>query len=131
MFLTHWVTKYIGIPFIDHGTTNKGCDCWGLVRLVYRQEKKIELGQYDYLNAVDCDEIQEIVRKNKVFEFKEIVTPHEFDLVLLRMHGRPCHIGIWVEPNRILHASYNIGVVLEDKSGSRLKGRVEGYYTYG
>ena len=36
--MTHWTQKYVGIPYRDLGRDMTGCDCWGLLRLVYGQE---------------------------------------------------------------------------------------------
>ena len=33
-----WWNKYVGIPYAPGMSSRDGCDCWGLVRLVYREE---------------------------------------------------------------------------------------------
>lgn len=37
------IEKYIGIPFIDKGRDFKGCDCYGLAKLYFKNELDIDI----------------------------------------------------------------------------------------
>src|SRR5512134_1374594 len=52
-----WAGAYVGIPYLDHGAARSGCDCWGLVRLIYRERTRIELPSYagDYAGEADSE----------------------------------------------------------------------------
>lgn len=39
----HWAAKYVGIPYKIGGDALSGADCWGLVRLVLRVERSVEM----------------------------------------------------------------------------------------
>lgn len=39
----HWAAKYVGIPYKIGGDDLSGADCWGLVRLVLRAERGLEM----------------------------------------------------------------------------------------
>ena len=43
MDLPCWVDGYIGIPFVLGGRERTGLDCWGLVRLVLREQFQVEV----------------------------------------------------------------------------------------
>ncbi|MCI0557368.1 MAG: hypothetical protein MN733_02655, partial [Nitrososphaera sp.] len=56
---THWTDKYVGVPFVEDGATFKGCNCWGLIRLVYYCEAQILLPEY----AIQADDLRATVRE--------------------------------------------------------------------
>jgi cell wall-associated NlpC family hydrolase len=38
--------KYVGIPFIDRGSSFNGADCYGLIRLIYKTEFGIDIPEF-------------------------------------------------------------------------------------
>ena len=47
-----WARQYVGLEFSDHGDTRDGCNCWGLVRLVHREQCARDIPPYG-LRTVD------------------------------------------------------------------------------
>jgi cell wall-associated NlpC family hydrolase len=48
-----WAMRYANVPFVRLGDSLKGCHCYGLVRLHYREEHKIDLPAYGMVSASD------------------------------------------------------------------------------
>jgi lipoprotein Spr len=124
-------TKYIEIPFVDKGRDFDGCDCWGLVRLVYENEFDIPLLSFTgaYQTANEGSVVKEVVRAGKALidnVCKE--KPAYGDVVVFNMKGNPCHVGVYVGNNKVLHVMNRSNSVCERLNSPRLKGRVEGYY---
>ncbi len=124
-------TAYIEIPFVNKGRTMEGCDCWGLVRLVYENEFKIPLLSFvgAYESANEGSVVKEVVLAGKaLLDVKEKPHPEYGDIVVFNMRGNPCHVGVYIGSNKVLHVLSGSDSVCERLNSPRLKGRVEGYY---
>jgi len=125
-----WSNKYVNIPFKDGGRDINGCDCWGLVRLVYQQEFSIDLpsfsGEYD---VNDPKLLHEKIAQHK--EGWEVLgEPEPGCVVLFRMFGSESHIGVAVSSTQFLHAREKYASAIENFSSTEWKNRIVGYYKY-
>jgi len=126
-----WVNKYIGIPFVSNGRTINGCDCYGLVRLVLRNEYGINLPELsdDYTNACNIQETAKLFEENlPLLAAGKINEPKEGAVVIITEQGRLCHVGIVAGNGYILHTGAKTGSVCQRASHPGLRGRIEGYY---
>ena len=124
-------SKYIGIPYTNKGRSIQGSDCWGLVRMIYRDEFGIQLLSFsdDYESSEEGIKVREVVQKGKdIFDATQKESPEYGDIIVFNMKGNPCHVGVYVGGDRVLHVLRGTECVIERLSSHRLKGRVEGYY---
>lgn len=125
-----YARKYIGIPFVSGGRGVDGCDCYGLVRLVYQNEFKISLPEIDgYANALIPELTNPLFQRYSPLilgERHEIPRPN--DLVLINNRGLPTHLGVYVGESYILHTVRRIGSCLQRVTDRDLTNRIEGYY---
>lgn len=126
-----WVKKYIGIPFVSNGRTIKGCDCYGLIRLVLHNEYGIELPELsdDYSNALNVEETARLFAEHRpIIAAEKIDKPEEKALVVITEHGFPAHVGIVAGGGLVLHTGMKTGSVCQRESHPGLRSRIEGYY---
>lgn len=126
-------TKYIGVPFLDNGRTlERGCDCWGLARIIWRDEFGFSvpsnLGQY----AVNDFNSMNVLVERDLPQWNEIKSGDERtgDGVLMRLAGIPVHVGIVVEKGVMIHTHRGINSVLEKYESPRWVNRVMGIYRH-
>ena len=126
-----WVADYIGIPFLEKGRSHTGCDCWGLVRLVYLEHYGINLPLYldGYESSRDGSTISALIKKEAV-KWHEVAEPNPGDFIVCKITGRPWHIGLLVATGIMLHTETGIESSLAETSSWRWKNRIEGYYRY-
>ena len=127
------VSEFIGIPFRHRGRDMDGCDCWGLVRLVYRRLYGIELADFAdrYENALDAPAIAGLVgEESRSQEWAAVETPQPGDVVLLRIAGAPVHVGVMVEQDRMLHVLEGIDAAIERLDSPLWQPRVAGYFRH-
>jgi len=129
-----WVKKYVGIPFVSNGRTLAGCDCYGLVRLVLRNEYGIDLPELsdNYADALNVKETAKLFEKNiPALAGQKIAAPEEKAVVIITEHGVAAHVGIAAGGGYILHTGIKTGSVCQRETHPGLRGRIGGYYHVG
>lgn len=112
------VKSYLGIPFKDHGFGRDGCDCYGLVRLVYRHELGIELPHLgdEYSNALTRLEVRKAVNRSMADGWAVTVTdrePEPLDVLVFSRGAVDCHVGLWLEEGVMLHVIEGFDTCIE------------------
>lgn len=125
--------KYRHIPYADHGRGFDGCDCWGLVRLFYREELRIELPSWSaaYPSA-DSVSAGHIATQAECFaDWLKLAAP-EIGAVGEFHIGGLFHVGVCLDTfgRRMLHIMRGRRVTIENVSGHAWKHRCRGWYRY-
>lgn len=112
-----WAIPYVGIPFIDGGRGLVGCDCWGLVRLVYSAVLGIDLPTYGEISAAEVARVTERIRADSAAApwLPVMGEARPFDVLVMR--GRPLHVGVMVDARHVLHVEAATASVIVPVAG--------------
>jgi cell wall-associated NlpC family hydrolase len=112
-----WAGSYLQIPFLEHGRTRAGLDCYGLVRLVFQEQRGIELPSltHGYATTTDADEILTLFRGELLAHWQEVPTTQArlFDVAIFRILGQPIHFALALDPPWFLHVVKDTDVSIE------------------
>ncbi len=97
MTANEFIIKALQIPYKKWGSDWNGVDCYGLVRLFYREVYGIELSD---------------IRTHRWWEsWKKVSKPKLGDVLFINLEEP--HVALYVEDRRILHALKKFGVRLD------------------
>ena len=127
-----WVNQYVGIPFVANGRAIEGTDCWGLVWLIYKNQYGIPLPSLASEYQATSLEANAGFIKKQLDELPvyPIRNPEEGDIVLMKIFGFPCHVGIYLTGHLVLHSD-PVGKGLsriERIDSPRIVRMMEGFY---
>lgn len=130
-----WWGAYVGLPFVDGGRDRAGCDCWGLVRLVYRDCLGIDLPSYGEISARDLIRVARAMGDGQAAPCWAAVeaVPVPYDVVLMRARGASrsvAHVGVAVDAARVLHTEAGRGAAVVPLSHISVAGRIVGLRRY-
>ena len=121
-----WAEKYVGIIFVDHGRTVQGTDCWGLVRLVLKEQCGVDVPSYGEISATELLMVTKTISQEANREpWHTVKIPKAFDVALMR--GRPLHVGIMISDKQILHIEKKTASVLLPLTHASIKPRLLGF----
>lgn len=124
-----WVAQYIGIPFVDHGRSVQATDCWGLARMVLERQARItRLPDFTTDYSTVKDRRLPDVFAEEMRHWSRVNAPQLFDVAVLRIGGRPRHVGVMVARGQMLTIDRSTASCIERLDGPRWAGRLEGYF---
>jgi hypothetical protein len=108
-----WTREYIGLPFREHGRSREGVDCYGLVRLVHREQLGISLpAMCGPIGRIDPDMPLRELRDLRT-QVEERMASDEWtrtgapelvgDIAWMTAIGAAAHVGLAVSHTHILH----------------------------
>ena len=126
----HWSAAWLGLPWAAGGRARQGCDCWGLVRLVYAAELGIDLPGYDGVSpcAAELAEIDALIAAGSG-DWRQVDQPAPFDVLLFRRGRWRSHVGLHVTRGRMLHMDEG-GSQLADPDGPLWRSRFVGAFRH-
>jgi cell wall-associated NlpC family hydrolase len=102
------------------------------VHLVYKERKNIILPDIEGYHA-ECEgdwKKVSAVMEAESERWKQIVSPKEYDVILMRRGPLACHVGVCVGSGQMLHINEGINSTIEPYNGIRWGKRIVGFYRY-
>jgi len=115
--MPHWVAKYIGLPYEEGARGPLAWDCWGIIQLIYTNERGIQLPELPGLNAEQLARIHEvIITEAKNPEWTVVKEPTEGCIVGMgNGHQVMHHVGVYVpvDGGKVIHSRPKQNTVAE------------------
>lgn len=140
-----WTRDYVGLPYRDLGRDRAGCDCWGLVRMVWAEQAGVEVPMYGTVHGGGGagGGVEPAVRQatsGALWNPVQRGVERCFDAVLMRgawrdaegaLHAGLIHVGIVVAPGVVLHIEQGIDAALGFyRTDIRLSRRVDSFWRH-
>jgi len=125
-------SKYLGIPYKHKGNDTLGVNCYGLIRLFYKQEFNIYLFDYRYDENWDKKGFNYIQEKYRS-QWQKIEKPESYCVVGFRLPGHKIehHLGIVLPDfNNFLHSPLNQESRVESLVHPTWGKAITGYYRH-
>ncbi len=115
------LTKYIGRPYEKY-------HCFDLVKEVYLDFFNLSLSNYYESKDIPANStIQSLIISNKG-DFVKVDQPQFGDIVVIKLFGYSCHIGVCIGEGKFLHSIRKVGSCVDNLK--RYEKLIDGYYRH-
>jgi cell wall-associated NlpC family hydrolase len=119
-----WAARYVGLPF-------DRAHCWGLVRMVYADQRGIDLPSYGEISAAELVRVADKISAEKHNgDWTQVAEPQAFDVALMRGRARVWHVGIMIDAGNVLHTERATGAVIVPVDSAIMRGRIASYWRH-
>ena len=128
--------KYLQLRYGDNerGDGTSGLvDCWGLIRMIYRQELQIDLPAYSEIGTRDILNVLRRMRTDAAKLWYRVEHTAVFDIVAMTSEygRRVAHVGILIDPHNMMHSDIGVGVCIQTIDHPTVRTRIVGFYRHG
>lgn len=125
---------YVGIPWRVRGRDFDGCDCWGLLRLIYLHERGIELPSFSdqYVTLADKASIEALIEGNRS-DWGEVQRGSEipFDAIQMRGKQNESHIAMVIGNGQAIHMPEGLDSRIFRYRSMEARSQVVRFYRHG
>ena len=126
------ISRFIGIPFVSKGRSFNGCDCYGLVKLYYKEILNIDIPETiitaeqprrtfaNYLNEISKNWTATTPAKNVVVAMS--VNAEHPNLVT--------HFAVMIDDKRFIDTRENMSSYLTSIDDEKIKNQIKGFYKW-
>ena len=126
------ISKFIVIPFVSKGRSFNGCDCYGLVKLYYKEILNIDIPETiitaeqprrtfaNYLNEISKNWTATTPAKNVVVAMS--VNAEHPSLVT--------HFAVMIDDKRFIDIRENMSSYLTSIDDEKIKNQIKGFYKW-
>lgn len=130
------IKPFLRLRWKEFGRTwEQGVDCWGLVLLWYRSHYGILLAPHPGMSYTGRNGIKRL--EDYVAEIDEAETnwnpvahPRTGDVVKISSPANPLHVGIYIEPDKMLHITVGKSAAVVDLKDPEWASRGKTYYRH-
>jgi len=124
---------YIGIPWVDMACGHDACDCWGLVRLIYREVLGLELPSFSgrLVTGEDSAAVANLINGERG-AWDELPAGREacFDVITMWDGPHVSHVGMVVQPGLMIHVARGSTSAIERYRQGLRRPRIDGFFRY-
>lgn len=114
------LSEYIGHSYEKY-------NCLKLVQEFYKDQFGLEVRNYFEGEVPSREDVVNLIITNKG-EFLKVENPSFGDIVIIKLYGVECHIGVVVDAKYFIHSAKRIGSCMERLS--RYRHMIAGYYRH-
>ena len=126
------INDFIGIPFVSKGRTFRGCDCYGLVKLYYKEVLNIELPE----TVITAEQPRRTFAKylNEISKNWTLTTQQKNAVVAMSINAEHpslvTHFAVMIDDKRFIDTRENMSSYLTNIDDERIKNQIKGFYKW-
>lgn len=117
--------QFLRVPYLEGGRDVRGCDCWGLVRMIYWEAYGIDLPLLQVKPGIQA--AKNVLRASRSVDWI-MSNGRAGDVVVVRQRSIPGHVGLLLTRNDMIHTLPDVGVTVERTDSIRWRNKILGYY---